>query len=662
MDDGGQRRSGDSLAANGAIGASALPDFTAHASAATEVSLYRSLFAAIADLDLDVQHPTDGSNNERGSDPLSYMRDVAAADRPRLLTTAELDRLSAAVKETAQALVRSLEPRVLLGREPGVWKLLSSLLVHSRNQLLSTLGSPDKRGVSSPDVAASGLILSTALFQLVRNLCAAVSDNQIRAKNADLPGTGEEILSYLCSWLVTTERPYSTTREKVTACVHMGTQMLANIMTGNPEVQNILWPHYFIESDLLKQLLKTNDRKTTKYVLLATYNCIYNDAHRSSYLLNTTVGRHLITCFLRIAAENADSEDDLFEIICGIFCNLVEVGLTSETFKAISMTQSRCTTGGAWLSKEHVTFLKFIDGLLDSKLRPSTRPTLNNSAIGPEPSFTSQSAVCVLSDSSCLLFVSMFIRLVSVIDSFAECHLPTFPSSGSSSQSTSEQASNGPGKASESPLPVNDLDAVILLLQYLSRALRSDDPVVAVSCGSGLHQRRLESLKLGLGAALVQLLRLADRLQPPTKTGPLGRSNRTDPASGGTMSSVSYGKSPASPETMVAHGLFMLKVDVVKVIANLCYRCMEAQDELRERGALQAVLNNCNIDDTNPFIKEWSIFAIRNLCENNPTNQALVAGLQPQAVAPDLGGVLEAAGVQASLTQEGRVRISQTTQ
>jgi len=36
------------------------------------------------------------------------------------------------------------------------------------------------------------------------------------------------------------------------------------------------------------------------------------------------------------------------------------------------------------------------------------------------------------------------------------------------------------------------------------------------------------------------------------------------------------------------------------------------------------VLNLCAIDDRNPYLREYALFALRNLLHNNPENQAVV--------------------------------------
>jgi hypothetical protein len=64
-----------------------------------------------------------------------------------------------------------------------------------------------------------------------------------------------------------------------------------------------------------------------------------------------------------------------------------------------------------------------------------------------------------------------------------------------------------------------------------------------------------------------------------------------------------------------------LKRDLVRVIANMCYQDRESQDAVRELGGIPLVLSCTCIDENNPYSREWSIVAVRNLCENNLHNQ-----------------------------------------
>jgi len=67
------------------------------------------------------------------------------------------------------------------------------------------------------------------------------------------------------------------------------------------------------------------------------------------------------------------------------------------------------------------------------------------------------------------------------------------------------------------------------------------------------------------------------------------------------------------------------------------------------------VLNHCNIDDANPYLREHAILALRNLLAGNPENQALIAELTPIGAAqnPVLGEI----GLQTEMGENGRVRV-----
>lgn len=70
-----------------------------------------------------------------------------------------------------------------------------------------------------------------------------------------------------------------------------------------------------------------------------------------------------------------------------------------------------------------------------------------------------------------------------------------------------------------------------------------------------------------------------------------------------------------------------LKTMLVRTIANLAHRNAKNQELAREMDILLAVLNCTSVDARNPLIKEWSVLAIRNLCDGCPENQAIVRGL-----------------------------------
>ena len=84
-----------------------------------------------------------------------------------------------------------------------------------------------------------------------------------------------------------------------------------------------------------------------------------------------------------------------------------------------------------------------------------------------------------------------------------------------------------------------------------------------------------------------------------------------------------------SPGDQDSHPLFKIKVDIIKVISNLSFFSKDYQNQFRN--ALLYVLDNCLVDDMNPFIREASLFCIRNLTDGNEDNQKIIEMLQAKS-------------------------------
>ncbi|KAJ3036073.1 hypothetical protein HK097_003930, partial [Rhizophlyctis rosea] len=197
-------------------------------------------------------------------------------------------------------------------------------------------------------------------------MCAGMPHNQRRAWEENLHETAEEMLSYQCSWLTTTKREACMVlRGKVVKCVNMGTQMLANMMTCNPELQGKMWPHFFKDSDLLKQLLITCDCESSRYVLMCIHNCTYKDSQQCLYLTQTPLGRDILKLMLLRASETLSSATPTFDIIYSIFSNMIEVDLTPRIMEALSYGKDPCRSHV--FCEGHIVFLKLLDGMVDLK-------------------------------------------------------------------------------------------------------------------------------------------------------------------------------------------------------------------------------------------------------------------------------------------------------
>lgn len=163
-----------------------------------------------------------------------------------------------------------------------------------------------------------------------------------------------------------------------------------------------------------------------------------------------------------------------------------------------------------------------------------------------------------------------------------------------------------------------DTDGLILLLICFGNLVMSFD-----------EKTRIRLSNLGFVEDIINLLKNANELQPRLrKLEDKGDENNT---------------------------WFMFKSDIITIISGICYNCKQVQDEIRELGGLPLVLANCNIDNNNPYIKERSVFAIRNLCHKNPENQKIIESLEAKGV--DKTADLEEMGIDAEIDEDGKLHV-----
>ncbi|XP_054856618.1 ataxin-10 isoform X2 [Eublepharis macularius] len=89
----------------------------------------------------------------------------------------------------------------------------------------------------------------------------------------------------------------------------------------------------------------------------------------------------------------------------------------------------------------------------------------------------------------------------------------------------------------------------------------------------------------------------------------------------------------ATGQEQICHPAVGLKSHLIRLIANLCYKNKANQDKVYELDGIPLILDNCSIDDNNPFISQWSMYAIHNLTEQNERNQELISQLEQRGLA-----------------------------
>ncbi|KAJ3024047.1 hypothetical protein HKX48_007978 [Thoreauomyces humboldtii] len=409
-------------------------------------------------------------------------------------------------------------------------------------------------------------------------------------------------------------------RNKVAKCVSMGTQLLANMMTANPDVQDKLWPRYFKESDLLVQLLDTCDIHRVAYALICINNCTMKCRDRCLYLTGTPIGRQLLRSLLEKAARMLKEDCSAFDYVYAIFSNMIELDLTPDI--VASLCHGYCEKRVHLLTRCHITFLQLLDGMVSAQRD------------GPPVEIGIDTAVFITA------VVIKVIRHLRKMVGLPETRTPNCPESASIT--VTEPSSYG-----------HDAEGLVLLIQILGR--------VTVELGP---DAKLKLMRAHLGEALLDLLdfltivqpRSTLRTLPPSKNSPSAPPLSMNSDSMDVTSPASSGCTPA-PAASQQSPFFMLKADTIKIIANLSYDAKEVQDVFRVIGGVQAVLSQTSIDDDNPFIKEQSVLALRNLLDCNPANQALVASLEPQSIDPSSRTLLGDMGASAQVTADGRVSV-----
>ncbi|KAJ3169128.1 hypothetical protein HDU88_000920 [Geranomyces variabilis] len=585
-----------------------------------------------------------------------------------------LEQATAAVDLVAREMAKDVELRIAVGQAPFVFPALRNALIFSRNHLFCVFG-VGRQGVACPYRAGRAVDLAAAHFMFVRNITAQARGNQTAAWEQGLYEPAEEILSYLCSWLSSTKDCCTAMKGQVKKCVSMGTQMLANMMTANPDVQDKLWPRYFKDSELLSQLLSTCDIQRATYVLICIYNCTLKCRERCLFITETPIGRNLLKLMIRSAGQMLrDPDCSAFEYVYAIFSNMIELDLTANIMQALCL--GRDENRPHLLLPCHITFLQLLDGMMDS------------SRGAPEVSIeTALFMVCVL--KKCIVHVR---RIGGLHDSRPTPQQPPAPDNVGAETATK--------KSFEDLNFAQDVEGLVLLVQFLVKTTQELGP-----------DAKSKLMHAGLGDALLNLLHFLDvasprstlkslpsPAQPPrssditSDTPPSSQEQPSPPcftssstplpslaSSSASFSSPSALASPPSsppppppsappssetPPPQKQSPFFMLKSDVIRIVANLAYEAPEVQNAFRHIGGLRAVLNHCAIDDDNPYIKEQSILALRNLLDSNPANQRLVEQLRPTGagIEKESNELLAQMGKVASVNADGKVVVSSTTQ
>ncbi|KAH9995595.1 spinocerebellar ataxia type 10 protein domain-containing protein [Russula vinacea] len=487
-------------------------------------------------------------------------------------------------------LVSDKSLRIQLGSQsPSIWMPLYELW-----------GSVTRAQSAGTDLDSQQTRLVLSLAKFTRNLVADVPLNQ---KNAfALEPQIRQLIYLLTAWTKDENESFATTR--------MLTQTLSNLVTGNQELLDQFWSvHMEIpeEQSVLIRLLGLPDLRTVLSVLVLIMNCIHDSSERGHTLVTTSIGIRVCVLILdRLEGPKdlpeLEDETEVFELGYAIFSKLFQFGYFPELYKRTFIDDEP-------VSPTQTTLLKLLDSFLNSVPTPFRgRDDHRNNLAG--------------------LLASVFLLQAKHVQDAIQ-HATGERSPGQNAATNVRGGGGTPIQAASRALD-GRLPGVWVVLVLLSTCLSSillaeQEDYGGVSTDPGgvtsshLCHDTISAMRSGTGSGfiedLLETLRLLHDFLPRINFGKVKLSPK--------------GRQGVPGHAPDAADFPYLKRDLVRLLGILCHNCRAIQDRVRLCGGIPVVLNLCAIDDRNPYLREYALFALRNLLHNNSENQAVVNTFQP---------------------------------
>ncbi|ETP34789.1 hypothetical protein F442_16931 [Phytophthora nicotianae P10297] len=473
--------------------------------------------------------------------------------------------------------------------------------------------SPPKPVVANIVRASSQVGAVTAAFRFLRNACAACSANQDACRDAGLIKLAHDVVVNCCLWADVEDE---TLKGHVVLLAQVALQFCVNAVTSNTTSQATAWELFFPD-DFQKILVECHEyRKVVAFAVALILNCVNSNSTDGSEIEEVSARRVdlicarnlVITILHRCMAKppklesNAslsselriDDEDPAFEWICTLFGVLFRDSRAKDLYNAV---------GAHMLSKlwsrvtpEQLILLRMFTMWAVSSPKTSLPATIQEETSKNQP----------LPEGTFEFVKSTWAYIITVGDE------------------------DRPEEVDEIRKKVwceLENEAKLMLLDVLGELTVGNTRINA------------EGAREVLLSLLQELQRVWELVCQSTTT-------RNTRAAGSTMQTQATGEP------------FGYRSGLIRVIGNLSFRHTDHQDLVREEGYLPLFLNHCNIDETNPMIREWSLVALRNLCEGNEANQSYINALRPQGMDAASNAALDKAKMQADIGVDGKVKLT----
>eukprot|EP01117_Protostelium_nocturnum_P013052 TRINITY_DN4840_c0_g2_i1.p1 TRINITY_DN4840_c0_g2~~TRINITY_DN4840_c0_g2_i1.p1 ORF type:complete len:532 (-),score=164.81 TRINITY_DN4840_c0_g2_i1:835-2208(-) len=435
-------------------------------------------------------------------------------------------------------------------------------------------------------------------FRLLRNLCANGTEFQNKQRQENNHELGMKYLLLLANHVKILRREFDESdlktwwSEQALVTMRAGGQFLCNFVTGNEINQSSFWESFF-PSSVKEFVSKVNYRPFLEPLFAAVHNSVASSKERLESICSEGDNAELFGMILNTMVVNKSvAEDGAFQWVFLIISKLLSSGLFPRAFKNLSSVHESTTDS-------RVILLKNVDAII------------HNAPSEDQPK--------VLDEETCVILAEE-LRNLSEKSLVSDKPKKVEDKSEEDVSSVFEDEDFVKLKISS-----NDLELVFVLIQIfgLISVSRDDDKASWVS-------------DILLNNGIVEII--SRYLREDYKA------EQEHMKNGGKQGALDRG------------GLsFGFKRDLITILANISYKHKGVQDKARELDIFPMLLSNCKIDEKNPYIKEWSILALRNLLDQNHDNQAAVEAIKLQGPAPSKE--LEDMGLKAEI-EGGKLKIT----
>ncbi|CAH0519224.1 unnamed protein product [Peronospora belbahrii] len=470
--------------------------------------------------------------------------------------------------------------------------------------------SPIKAKVIDAEQVSSQVDALTAVCRFLRNACVASCDNQDACLDAGLIKIAYDIVLSCCFWMDVEDE---AVKDRVVLLAHVTLQFFVNSVTGNNKNQATVWKLFF--PDVFQKVLVEchQHRNVVAFTVALILNCVNSNSTVTFEVEEVATRRAELVCARTLVITILHRCIVRPQKLDALLPNGLQIDGQDPAFEWI------CVLFGVLFRAGHTGDLyNAIGAHMLSKLW---------SCVTPEQlillrMFT-MLAISVAEPTSTAATQEVHGKYVQLLSEGAfEFVKSTWISIVTTSDDDRPDEADGVRKRMWIEL---ENEAKLMLLD-------------------GLGELTVGHTRLNAERTRELLLSLAQELH---RAWELGRRNPASHRAPGSTLQLQTSGEPVGYRSRL-----------IRVIGNLCFRHTGHQDLMRDNGYLPLLLSHCNIDETNPFIREWSLVALRNLCEGNEANQSYINNLRPQRMDAASYTALDKAKACAHFEEDGAVKLT----